>query len=351
MFQVLNFEPKTLIWWYTKRDDIDFSPKYQRRSGRWSLYDQAYLVNSIINGFDIPKFYITDFTFLNTKLNTAGKSYAVIDGKQRLEAVFSFLNGNLRLSKDFIYYKDGSIELSGMSYYDLKQKFPTIASDIDNFSLSVMRVITDDEGMINELFLRLNRSQQLTGAEVRNAMGGAIVSCIRAIAENGFFEKKISFNVKKGEGLNLAAKLLIIEVRNGFVDIKKINLDKFVEEGLKFEISDYSSYVDKINNVLDKMCRVFQDKDRLLRSQGDVPVYYWLARNYSEDVYRVYRFLMTFDEEKKKVRRESGLSPERRVFLDDVMQYDYMRRSTNDQSSLRFRYSVLEKYMLQGIPS
>jgi uncharacterized protein with ParB-like and HNH nuclease domain len=58
-------------------------PPYQRRGRLWSLTDKAYLIDSILNGYDIPKFYVADFTWGKSALNRRKLPYAIIDGKQR----------------------------------------------------------------------------------------------------------------------------------------------------------------------------------------------------------------------------------------------------------------------------
>ena len=73
MFEVNTFDPKTLVWWFDERDNIDFSPPYQRRGNIWSEFDKQFLIDSILNGFDVPKVYIADFSFGNSDLNESGR--------------------------------------------------------------------------------------------------------------------------------------------------------------------------------------------------------------------------------------------------------------------------------------
>ena len=159
MFTIRNFESRTLSWWYDQRDNIDFQPSYQRKGRLWSDKDKSYLIDSILNGFDMPKIYIADFTFFNSELNEKRKPYAVVDGKQRFEAMFDFFNGELTLDKGFIYLEDPTLKLAGLSYKDIKALYPKIASIFENFNLSVISVITDSDAMINEMFIRLNKSK------------------------------------------------------------------------------------------------------------------------------------------------------------------------------------------------
>ncbi len=62
-FKVTPHEARTLIWWLTRRNKIDMNPPYQRRGRLWSDSDKAFLIDSILNGYDIPKLYVADFTW------------------------------------------------------------------------------------------------------------------------------------------------------------------------------------------------------------------------------------------------------------------------------------------------
>jgi hypothetical protein len=84
MFKIRSFPKKTIRWWHGKAGSIDFNPDFQRTSRVWKGRDRAFLIDSILNGYDIPKFYVADFTKHDVPdLNVERKDFAVIDGKQR----------------------------------------------------------------------------------------------------------------------------------------------------------------------------------------------------------------------------------------------------------------------------
>src|SRR6185437_8559538 len=122
-FAVRAFESKTLSWWRARKPQIDMNPPYQRRGRLWSEADKAYLVDSILNGFDVPKFYIADFTYANSKLNKKRLPYAIIDGKQRFEAIFDFFDGVITLNSDFVFLENPRIKLAGLGYKDIVQNY------------------------------------------------------------------------------------------------------------------------------------------------------------------------------------------------------------------------------------
>lgn len=353
MFTIRNFESKTLSWWYDERDNIDLNPSYQRKGRLWSEKDKSYLIDSIINGFDMPKIYVADFTFSNSQLNEKRKPYAVVDGKQRLEAMFDFFKGDLTLDKGFIYIEDPTLKLAGLSYKDLKAKFPKIASKFDNFNLSVISIITDSDAMINEMFIRLNKSKPLTGAELRNAMKGVVPKLTREIIKHSFFINKIRFNTNRGQDSNVATKLLLIEFRGKFVDTKKIHLDKLVDDAVAAETSNFDTSFNNINRVLSYMADSFTNKDVLLASSGLIPVYYWFYRNFGkENKDKIRNYLVFFEQKRKDTRKISVKETSSDPLILGTENYNYINfdrlsKSLNDQASLQGCYNILESQWIK----
>ena len=342
MFKVRAFENRTLSWWRQERDNIDMEPLYQRKGGLWSSYDKAFLIDSILNDFDIPKIYIADFTYGNTVLNHAKKAYAVIDGKQRFEAIFDFFDGRITLDRGFEYLDDPTMQLGQLGYRDLAQNYPKVASKFANYNLAVNSVITNEEEKINELFVRLNRSKPLTGAEVRNAMTGAVPEFTREIAGHEFFTTCVRFQTARGQDKNMAAKLLLIESLGRFTDTKKTQLDLFAKN--ISEHSDVKKVARRVTETLDKMCEVFLSRDALLSSSGPMVLYYWLVRNISSTKRGQLRnYLLAFEEARKFNRRIALTDPQQAD--STLLLYDTLSRSADDQRSLELRYDMLKEHL------
>ena len=344
-FQVKNFDPRTLAWWKSRRSQIDMNPPYQRRGRLWSTADKAYLIDSILNGFDVPKIYLADFTWADSKLNEKRLPYAIIDGKQRFEAIFDFFDGDLVLNKDFIFHSNPELKLGGLGYRDLQRQFSSIAEEFDNFHLHVMSVFAQTEDPINDLFVRLNRSKALTGAEIRNAMGGPVPEMLREIASQAFFVENVRFSVKRGQDLNAAAKFLLFESSGSLRETKKSTLDKFVQKAknaTKDERSNLELAARRVVDVLRDMQRVFLPKDQLLASAGIVPVYYWLVRSLSPERQNQLRtFLVDFEDVRRKNRELLKERPESNKVDSQLVEYDNYNRSTNDQLSHDGRFRIL----------
>lgn len=348
MFKVMQWEARTLRWWLSQRDKIDMSPPYQRGGNIWSKSDKQFLIDSILNDFDIPKIYIADFAFARSPLNVRNLTYAIIDGKQRFEALYGFFKDEFSLQKEIVYEEDPKIDLGGLTYSQLRTKHPEIAEKFDNFNLTVMRVVTDDEAKINDLFVRLNTSKPLTGAELRNAMTGLVTTLTRRISEHEFFTKRITFSAKRQEQLNASGKLLLIEFRGRLVDTKKKNLDNFVVEGQVTEASQLNRAAERVESLLTTMCRIFREKDPLLGGSGAVPVYYWFVRTVESERHgMVRRFLEEF------AATQTGNPPTQGPFNDAsiINQYKIHSRSANDATSLEERFKILMQFFGKWVAS
>jgi hypothetical protein len=345
MFKIQKHETKTLSWWHRQKNNIDFSPSYQRKGNVWNAKAKSYLIDSIINGFDIPKIYLADFSYSNSALNEKILPYAVIDGKQRLQTIFEFLDDELTLSKDIEFYNNADVNLKGLKYSQIKSKYPEIAYDIiDQFNLDVISVVTDEADKINELFIRLNQGASLKGAEVRNAKTGAIADIVRSICQSSLFTKS-SYSKTRGQDQNTAAKICLIAARNGFVNTKKIDLDKLYEEnedGIPTTVRDLPKYLDYIGSY-------FCEGDIGLKSEAIIPLVYMLfVKNNKEEPQDIALFINQFANDRKNIKTKN--IPQEEIAIDYIL-FDKYIRNANDASGLTGAFNILQKlfeeYLIQ----
>lgn len=343
MFSVEEIKSRTLIWWYKQKDYIEFDLPFQRKKGVWTESDKAFLIDSILNDYDIPKIYLVSYNYPGAKPPKDGVKYAAVDGKQRLNAIFEFIEDKYPLSRNFILEQDPLIDISGMKYSEISQKYPDIAQKIDIFNLQIMSIVTDEEGRINALFIRLNKNNKpLTGAEVRAAYVGEAADQIARISKHKFFSENISFSIKRGQEKNAAAKLLITEFMGGATDTKKKNLDQL------FDVSNadtrmIKSSADRVIKVLDFMSNVFLKDDNLLKNSGILPLYYWFCKqNVDHNPSSLKVYLDHFEME--RVLNLKGVGVENFIFRQkDLSLYNLQARNINDQKSFEIRYAILSE--------
>jgi hypothetical protein len=230
-----------------------------------------------------------------------------------------------------------------LSYKDLIEKYPRVAEAFDQYNLLVMGVVATSEAPINELFVRLNRSKPLTGAEIRNAMSGPAPKVIREISRHEFFTVNVAFATARGQDQNAAAKLLLFEYVGKLAETKKKDLDSFVKDAAKQPGSKIELAGRRVVDILDEMQEIFLPKDRLLASAGQVPIYYWFVRARKSAEYRAVReYLVRFEEERRNNRTLVRNNPQDRSIDRELVEFDQFNRNTNDLASHEGRFRILE---------
>jgi hypothetical protein len=339
----------TILRIYSEKDQIVTDPEYQRNGGVWTPEKKQLLIDSILNNYDIPKMYFHQFD--RKEKQETGKSYSIIDGKQRIETIWSFIEGKFCLSDDFEYQDDNTIRLSGLSYDDISKEYPKIKIKFDSFVLPIIGVQTDDLDLIEDMFSRLNEAVPLNSAEKRNAFGGDMVNEIRKISKHPFFSTKVKFSNNRYQHYEAAARLLLIEVSleegEKLYDTKKVYLDSMVK---KYK-SGYIELIDRVSSVvkyyLDIMDLCFTIGDNLLRAQGNIVVYYLLFKWAEETAFLVTRSkLLSFTELVKTNREIAEANYENADF--DLLEYDRLtQQGTNDASNIRERLRILTENIVK----
>lgn len=345
-FRLGGVPSSSVLHVYSLREVIWFDPPYQRMSDVWPLEKRQLLIDSILNGYDIPKLYFHEF-FPSLKVDGKTYKYAIVDGKQRLQSIFSFIEGDFSLAPDMEYIGDSAVQPGGLTYAELARKYPELKTRFDGFFLPIVSILTDDTELIEDMFSRLNEAVPLNAPEKRNALGGPIPPTVRKLATGPFFRKKLPFNNRRYRHFDIATKFLYINEKGHLTDTKKAYLDEFVRTH-KADAND--TFAKKLsgqaNSVLKSMIKVFVDQDYLLRSVGTVVLYYFLfldafKNDWIDDINRS-------DLEAFETRRtENRAIAEKSVAKADyrLLEYDRLVQSPNDSIAMRYRYAVLRKYV------
>jgi hypothetical protein len=165
--------------------ELDLTPDFQRQANVWDVKRKARLIESILLKIPLPSFYFSeDFE----------GGYAVVDGLQRLCAVFHFKNPTLLNSstganlaplrlRGLQYLK----ELEGKTFPELDRKFQRRISELE-ITANIIRANTPSAVKFN-VFARLNQGgMPLNAQEIRNAIfPGEWRNQLRHLAESQRF--------------------------------------------------------------------------------------------------------------------------------------------------------------------
>jgi|WetSurMetagenome_2_1015567.scaffolds.fasta_scaffold118898_2 hypothetical protein len=146
-------------------------PRFQRKLV-WNKAHKAAFIETIIRKLPFPEVYFTDGEM---DLKNQKTTIWVVDGQQRLNAILSYIDGNLDLTKTDV-----------KPFADLN---PTEQTDFFNYVVVVRSLgkLTDIE--IKDIFRRINSvNYALNAVEISNALyEGEFISLARSIAESESF--------------------------------------------------------------------------------------------------------------------------------------------------------------------
>jgi len=137
---------------------LDLQPSFQRGLV-WNVEKQAKLIDTILRGWRVPPIHY---------LVNDDESLAILDGQQRLTAMFDFIEGRFPVG-NFPPYDAEISELQGLRFQDLPGRY---SRRILDSRVSGYRLSDYSPQEPYELFFRLNSPTGLTQAEKRNALAG-----------------------------------------------------------------------------------------------------------------------------------------------------------------------------------
>lgn len=163
-----------------------------QRAFVWDQDRKSLLIHSMIEGYPIPAFYAAK----------DDNGYSMLDGKQRSEAISSFINNKYFLTNvpevitEIIEEneqgeeetREEEIDINGSLFENLPAE---IQDRIKDYSLTVYYFdgINDEE--INEMFFRLNNGKPLTAIELTRVKAKSLES-IKEIAEHQIFTSTLT---------------------------------------------------------------------------------------------------------------------------------------------------------------
>ncbi|MEU4397824.1 DUF262 domain-containing protein [Micromonospora orduensis] len=342
-FQIASMRNSSVAYLYQQRNQIELEPVYQRQGGIWNIEKQQLLIDSIINGFDIPKIYFHEFVG-RKEVNGRRLRYAIIDGKQRMQAIWEFLENDFPLADDFRYFEEPSYDMKGKCFGELEEEYPDVAALFNATSLPVITIRTDDTELIEEMFSRLNEAAPLNAAEKRNAIGGPLPPAVRSLVTHPFFADRLPFTNSRYRHFDLAAKFLLWAHEGKVVDVKKIRLDAFA-----VAMKEDPSGSDKVGaadlrarSVLDRMAAHFEKADPLLHQVGMVSLFYLFYLTQPGHEFDR-KDLLRFDTARRENRTIAEVDLGQARY--DLIEFDQRSQSPNDGSALDFRLKVLREFL------
>ena len=192
---------------------IKLNPEYQRRH-RWPNATSTRLIESLILNIPIPEIYLS--TDVDVDTETENARYSVIDGQQRLHAIYDFFKNKYEL--------EGLELLPLLNGYNYNNLPSFLIRRLEERTVKFLRIdSTLDSKVKIDVFERLNSaSVTLNRQELRNAVfGGKLNIKCKELANNNNFRKLLQIKDYKIEEQPKVKKMEDVEYVLRFFGIKR----------------------------------------------------------------------------------------------------------------------------------
>lgn len=344
-----------------KFHSIEF-PEFQREPTVWNLEMKRKLIDSILRQFDIASIYLH---------RREDGFYDCIDGRQRINAIISFLGLNEPAEKDdgnrydnnFMFKSsDELLGLGESSLQDFNNKgwkdlTPEQQKQILDYEFNVLE-ITDPEKKeaLNLMFLRLQLGASLNPGEKLKAMVGDM--------------KVLIFETKKGQSplglcpyfnlLNIpkrrfsreltaaqiASNFFSLKQGKGFRRVRFVDLQEFFKTHLKFS-NEERQIADLLRERLDKVYDSVENTDLNLKNRAiGVTTFFFINKlieyNKGDKIPNFVRFLNNFLKKlKQEVEKGIDIDPNYR----DLLKFQiYISQAAVEKYAIKNRQKFLEDY-------
>jgi len=336
-----NFQ--TVAWFNDlhNRGLLDIDPPYQRRSV-WNQAYRDYFIDTVLMKYPAPAI------FLYEDIADSGVIlYHVVDGKQRLDTIFQFVNGAYPVSDETV-----RVELRGKYFDELPSD---VKKDFWGYTFSVEYLSTTEESVVSNIFDRINRNvAKLTPQELRHARySGHFISSAEDLTDYLFEQLDPSFpriahdSRKQMKDVELISQLLLLieEGPKGY-SIDELN-EAFNNRDIEWDeqkrvIETFKEVVRLLKLILQEDAD-FQIIRSRFRNQADFySLFGALAELQQNDrvpstdllITALLAFLASVDDEEARVNN-----------ADINLYYEYARTASNRTTARKERVRILTEFI------
>ncbi len=233
---------------YKRRDRYEI-PDWQREEV-WDLARKQLLIDSILRGWRLPKFYFA-------VISTSPQTYEVVDGQQRLATIIEFLSGELELSDET------ANEFGGKTYKALSAD---VSDKIDDFEIDYDEILDASDQDLTEFFLRLQSGLQLNSSEKLNAIQSKLKAFCKKQSNHKFFQKHVYFNDKRYAHFDVMAKVATLAVEGVGAGLRFVDVKQVFESQASF--SEQSEVAKRIRSALDFLAVAIPEGSKVFRNRS-----------------------------------------------------------------------------------
>lgn len=255
--QAIEYDLETMVK-KIDRHVIKLNPDYQRNH-RWDNEFSSKLIESLLLNIPIPLIYLSQDVDVDEEIDDEKISrYSVIDGQQRLTAIYNFFKNSYPLIK--LEVLD---DLNGSFYKDLPS---FLIRRLEERTISCLRIDSTMDAQVKyDIFERLNSgSVKLEAQELRNATcRGPFKKLIKKLAKDDNFMslaqlKSGSAKVKKMEDEELVLRFFALVYDKGYKDYKGV-MSSFLTKKMQELNSASPSQIKEMESIFKRVFLIIKN--------------------------------------------------------------------------------------------
>lgn len=302
----MRSEHRALDKLYKRRDRYDI-PDWQRDKV-WSLEKKRRLIDTILRGWKLPKFYFQ-------KTHEDPNEFDVVDGQQRLTAIWEFYEGELTLSAD------QAKEFDGLDYEHL----PDALSDaFDDYEIEYDEITEATDEEVKEFFQRLQEGLPLTASEKLNSVHSKLRDYCAKAAKDDFFSKTTVVSDKRYAYFDIVAKVVALELEGLDVSLRYDDVKEVFKSNVSF--SPQSGVAKRINRALKYLRDSFPESFKPFRNRTIVQ--------------SVITLVCHLDEAGLKPDQHKTLAAFIRFHLSELSRQVELGQNATDSDFIKFQHTV-----------
>jgi Protein of unknown function DUF262 len=230
---------------YKRRDRYEI-PEWQRGEV-WDDAKKQQLIDSILRGWRLPKFYF---------VKNADDDYEVVDGQQRLSAIYEFFANELALTPE------STKQFGGPYYKDLKPKF---SDAFDDFEIDYDEVEDAAEVELKQFFQRLQEGLPLTSSEKLNSVHSKLRDFCKTLAKHDFLKKSIVVADTRFAHFDILSKAAVIQIEGIEAGLRYDDIKPVFEAQSNF--STTSAAATRLKAALEFLATAFPKPSPILKNR------------------------------------------------------------------------------------
>lgn len=230
-----------------KEESLIVDSSYQRKKV-WMTKDNVRLIETILLDLVIPEIFIWDY---DTDPETGKTITHIVDGQQRINAIFDFISGKYKLLNKHLLDDSIKEKYSNKSFVELDDESKKAIWSYEMSIVNLDKHFTKDA--VRNMFYRLNLTDyNLNEQEKRNSLDSAFGKVAESLADSDFWSEYKVFSpndIRRMKDIEYCGNILLL-VREGILDQTKGDRLGQIYKELGEEYPDSDNDLEKVKKAI-----------------------------------------------------------------------------------------------------